>query len=264
MPELPDVETFRRLLGRHALRKKIARVAVRDRRILGRGGGLGRRLAGARLTASRRHGKYLFARIDRGGWLVMHFGLTGALAYCKRPDSETAFTRVRIDFAGGGHLDYSNKRMIGRVQWVPDAKGFIAKEKLGPDAIDSRFGFQAFRAALRSGQRDIKSALMDQRAMAGIGNVYSDEILYQARVPPQTPSGKLDLARLRRIHRKMRSTLAIAIRRRVSAESPGKSVPRSWLLRERKKGGRCPRCRTRLRTRRLHGRASYYCGHCQA
>ena len=147
MPELPDVETFKRVLASNALGKTIARVVVADRRIVGKLAAQTfiSRLQGARLVAARRYGKHLMARIDRGGWLILHFGMTGALHFVPKPDQEPPFTRVRFDFAGDGSLAYTNKRMIGRVGLIEDAADFIADEKLGPDALDRRFDFRAFK-----------------------------------------------------------------------------------------------------------------------
>ena len=186
MPELPDVEIFKRVLARSALRKTIERVVVNDKRILGKLAAQTfiSRLQGARLVAARRYGKHLLASIDRGGWLTLHFGMTGALHFVPKPDQEPPFTRVRLDFANDGSLAYTNKRMIGRVGLIENPADFIADEKLGPDALDPRLDLSAFKAAVLGSKRDVKSVLMDQQIIAGIGNIYSDEILFQARINP--------------------------------------------------------------------------------
>jgi formamidopyrimidine-DNA glycosylase len=108
MPELPDVETFKRALARTGLRKTIGRVVVSDKRILGQlaAGTFVSSLQGARLVAAKRYGKHLLARIDRGGWLTLHFGMTGALHFIAKPDQEPPFTGVRLDFAADGCLAY--------------------------------------------------------------------------------------------------------------------------------------------------------------
>jgi formamidopyrimidine-DNA glycosylase len=133
MPELPDVEGFKRVLSKKALRNAIDQVVVSDARILGKlpVRTLASRLQGVKLIAVRRHGKHLMANIDRGGWLTLHFGMTGALQFVGKPDGEPSFTRVRLDFAGDGSLAYTNKRMIGRVGLVEDAADFIAAENSG-------------------------------------------------------------------------------------------------------------------------------------
>lgn len=265
MPELPDVEIFRRLLQRRGMHKRVARVAVSDRRILAKGaaGRLASRLVGARLMSSRRHGKHLLAKIDKGGWLTLHFGMTGSLQFYGEKQAKPRFTRVRIDFARGGHLAYINRRMIGRVGFTADAAAFVARERLGPDALDRRFTFRVLATASRRGRRDIKTVLMDQKTVAGIGNIYADEILFQARVHPRTRADRLEPARLRRVYGRIRSTLRMAIRRGAGSESLTTRTPRTWLLRERRKGGHCPRCRAPLKTAGVHGRTGYYCARCQ-
>ena len=170
MPELPDVEIFKRRLAKRGLRRKITRVAVIDSRILGTvsAPALKRRLLGRQLVSTRRHGKHLLAKIAGDGWLTLHFGLTGGLQFFKAPASRPPFTRVCLDLARGEHLAYTNKRMIGRVDLAEDARGFIAHEKLGPDALDRRFSLAAFRKAVAGVRRDVKSVLMDQAILAGI------------------------------------------------------------------------------------------------
>jgi len=219
MPELPDVEGFKCVLTRNALRKTIDRVVVSDARILELSvQTFISRLEGARLVEARRHGKHLMAKLDRGGWLTLHFGMTGALQFVRTSDSVPPFTRVRFDLANDGSLAYTNKRMIGRVGWIEDAADFIAAEKLGPDALDPHFDFDAFKTAVSDSKRDVKSVLMDQEIMAGVGNIYSDEILFQARIDPAEPTDKLYPSELERVFLETRKVLEAAIARGADSE----------------------------------------------
>jgi formamidopyrimidine-DNA glycosylase len=265
MPELPDVEGFKRVLVKNGLRKTIERVVVSDARILGKlpARVLTSRLQGTRLVAARRYGKHLLAQVDRGGWLTLHFGMTGALQFTRNRDEEPPFTRVRFDFADDGHLAYINKRMIGRVGLVEDAADFITAEKLGPDALDSRFDFHAFKSAVSGSKRDVKSVLMDQHIMAGVGNIYSDEILFQARIDPAEPMDKLTPGELKRLFLQIRKVLKTAIAHGAGSEQFTERMPKGSLLPERKKGGRCPRCRSLLRILKVGGRTAYCCPNCQ-
>jgi len=265
MPELPDVETFKRVLEKNGLRKTIGNVVVSDRRILGKLAAatfIGR-LQGAKLVAARRHGKHLLASIDRGGWLALHFGMTGALHFIARPDQEPPFTRVRLDFANDGSLAYTNKRMIGRVGLVEDAADFIAAEKLGPDVLDRRFDFPAFKARVFGAKRDVKSVLMDQQIIAGIGNIFSDEILFRARIDPTARTEELTPSQLKQLFQHMREALKTAIVCGAGSEQFTERMPKGALLPERKKGGRCPRCRSPLKVFKLGGRTAYCCPRCQ-
>jgi formamidopyrimidine-DNA glycosylase len=134
MPELPDVEGFKRVLAKNALRKTIDRVNVSDARILAKLSTrtFASRLQGAKLVAVRRHGKHLMANIDRGGWLTLHFGMTGALQFARNCGEEPPFTRVRLDFRNDGCLAYTNKRMIGRVGLVADPPISSSQKNLDP------------------------------------------------------------------------------------------------------------------------------------
>jgi formamidopyrimidine-DNA glycosylase len=261
MPELPDVEAYRRILARNGLKKRIAAVVVDNARILGKlsAARFRARLEGRRLLETRRHGKHLLARIEEDGWLTLHFGMTGRLDAFARLEAAPRFLRIRFDFAGNGHLAYVNKRMLGRVGLAEDADAFIASEALGPDVLDRRFDLAAFEAALAGSRRDIKSALMDQGAMAGIGNIYADEILFHAGIRPMARADRLSPAQLKRLHAEMRKVLAAAVKRGAGSEEFVERAPKGWLLPERRKGGRCPRCHAPLQLAKSGGRTGYYC-----
>jgi formamidopyrimidine-DNA glycosylase len=262
MPELPDVEGFKRVLARRALRKRIDQVVVSDARILGKLSPrtFRTRLRGGRLVEVRRHGKHLLARLDPGGWLTLHFGMTGALQFVNKSDGAPPFARVRLDFARDGSLVYTNTRMIGRVGLAKDAADFIAAEKLGPDALDRSFDFDAFKAAMGGLKRDVKSALMDQQIVAGIGNIYSDEILFQARINPAARVDRLTPGQLRRLFANMRKVLKTAVSRGAGSEQFVERMPKGSLLPQRKKGGRC---RSRLKVFKVGGCTAYCCAKCQ-
>ena len=265
MPELPDVEGFKRVLAKNVLGKTIDDVDVSDARILGKLpiGRFASSLQGTKLAAVLRHGKHLMAKIDRGGWLTLHFGPAGALKFVGTRDGEPPFTRVRLDFADDGSLAYTNKRMIGRVGLAEDAADFIAAEKLGTDALDRRLDFDAFRTAVLGLKRDVKSVLMEQQVVAGIGNIYSDEILFQARINPTERVDKLSSNELKRLFAEMRSVLKTAVARGAGSEQFVERMPKGSLLPERRKGGRCPRCRSVLKAFKVGGRTGYCCPRCQ-
>jgi formamidopyrimidine-DNA glycosylase len=262
MPELPDVEIYRRTLDVHALHRTISGVVVSDARILGdlaEAAFVGR-LRGNRLERSRRHGKHLLAQLAQGGWLTLHFGMTGDLRYVEPPE-DVPYDRVRLEFDGGS-LVYVNRRMLGRVGLADDADAFIATEGLGPDALDPTFDLAVLSAAL-DGRREVKAVLMDQGVVAGIGNLYADEILFQARLHPRTPGRTLDKANRKTLSGKIREVLETAIERGAGAEQFLERLPKSYLLPQRHEGGVCPRCRQKLVTLKAAGRTSYSCPRCQ-
>jgi len=266
VPELPDVEHFKRVLVQNGLDRIIKSVVVKDARILGdiSAEAFTAHLCGRRLVAVCRHGKHLLAKLDAGGWLTLHFGLSGALGFIQNRDDEPPFTRVRLDLIDDGSLAYTNKRMLGRVGIVEDAASFIAGEKLGPDALDPALDFPAFQAAAEGVKRDVKSVLMDQQIIAGIGNIYSDEILFQARIAPTTAIAKLSPAQLKQLFLETRKVLKTAIECGAGSEQFVERMPRGSLLPERKKGGHCPRCRSPLKIFKVGGRTAYCCPRCQS
>lgn len=263
MPELPDVENYCRYLKRHGLHKKIEGVAVNAPRILKgvSGPGLERALKGRTLERARRHGKHLLAAVDDGHWLAFHFGMTGRFEHFREGEDDPAYDRLRLDFAGGEHLAYVNKRMLGRVELVGDAGDFVRGKKLGPDAaaVDE----PTFRERLRGKRGAIKSALMDQSLFAGIGNVYSDEILYHSKVHPRTNVAALDDAAVKQLYRAMRRVLDLAVKRGAGTEDVARQVPKTWLLPHRRRDATCPRCGGQIATLKVQGRTAYICPRCQ-
>ncbi|MGK7346466.1 MAG: Fpg/Nei family DNA glycosylase [Candidatus Nitrospinota bacterium M3_3B_026] len=259
MPELPDVEAFKRYLNATSLHKTIGRVKVYAPDVLE--GVSGRRLRnaleGKSLDQTRRHGKYLFARISGGGWLVMHFGMTGRLKYFKGTHSPPRHTRLLLSFENGFNLAYILQRKLGRVFLAGSGGSFIKERGLGPDAMT--IGRAPFLQRLGKGRGGVKPWLMNQGNIAGIGNIYSDEILFQARVHPLRKTGSLDETAGKRLFRKTRSVLKTAS----DAGADPEAMPRSWLMRHRKGGGRCPRCSSPLATLKAAGRTSWFCPECQ-
>lgn len=266
MPELPDVEIFRQVLEKRGLGKKIVAVGVSDPRILGNltSGVFTQRLVGRKLVEARRHGKHLLAKIENDGWLTLHFGMTGGLEVFPGQKVAPPYSRVSLDFAGGERLAYTNRRMIGRVGLTRDADMFIAEEKLGPDALGKEFTLAQFQKAAAVSRRDVKSFLMDQEIVAGIGNTYADEILFQARLHPKTLVSALTSPQLEALYHVIATVLKAAIKAGIGAEQRTARAPKGFLLPERKKGGHCPRCGAVLALLKSGGRTGYFCPRCQA
>jgi len=264
MPELPDVEVFKRYLDDTSLGRTIEAVTVNDARILKgvSARDLAARLEGNRFEASRRHGKHLLVELARNGWLALHFGMTGNLAYFEDDSEDPPYDRVRFDFTEG-HLAYVNRRMLGRVGITDDADAFIEEEGLGPDALDAKFDFDAFRQALAGKRRDVKSALMDQGTIAGIGNIYADEILFHARLDPRIKVNELSDKQLETLYEHMRDVLAQAIELGAGSEQFTENLPESFLLPHREEGAKCPRCGGRIEKFKSGGRSGYFCSRCQ-
>jgi formamidopyrimidine-DNA glycosylase len=257
MPELPDVETLRRYFDATALHQDIGDVEVLSRQVLEETNQrkLEEGLAGHSFKGTRRHGKYMFAGLDSGGWLVLHFGMTGDLKYFKDMQKDPEHDRLLVSFTNGYHLAYVSQRKLGEVRLIEDVDAFVEAKELGPDAMSDDLDQATFKELMGSKRGMVKSALMDQSTIAGIGNVYSDEILFQAGIHPRMQVGDLDETRLETLYREMRQVLEVAIDRQAQPAD----LPEDYLLPHRDPDGLCPRCGQPLKQVKVSSRTAYYC-----
>jgi len=187
MPELPEVETFKRYLDKSSLRQLIKEVKVSDERVLNVDYLYLRKSAvNKQFVSSNRHGKYLFVWLNPK-FLVMHFGMTGDLQYYNSKFAEPKFSKVIFYFRNNFNLAYKSSRMFGRLDIVDSIEDYIKKKRLGPDAF--KMSFEEFTGALKRRTAIIKNALLNQSFIAGIGNIYSDEILYRTKLHPKSSRG---------------------------------------------------------------------------
>jgi formamidopyrimidine-DNA glycosylase len=264
MPELPDVERFRRRLQTTSLNRTIADVTIRKAKVLALPAArLRQALRHRRMTSTRRHGKHLLVELDDGRWLALHFGMTGRLLHFKDMAEDPKYDRVRFDFADGGHLAFDDRRQLGGIAVVDDADAFVLKQGLGPDALDPALGEAAFIAVFAPNRGAVKAALMDQALVSGIGNIFSDEILFQARIHPQAQVKALGRTDLVRLYRTLRKVLETAVARGGGSEEATEQLPKSFLIPHRDKGAPCPRCRGPIETLKFSGRTAYFCPACQ-
>jgi formamidopyrimidine-DNA glycosylase len=264
MPELPDLEILNRLVHDHCRGRRIAQAVAGDPGIL-RGissDALEKRLKGEEIQSSARYGKHLFI-LFRGEALAMHFGTNGSLELVSRPGTEPPYTRLCLNFEEGDALAYVNPRRLGSVSLCESVESFVNQLGLGPDVLDPAFDRKAFTVILAGSKRDVKTVLMDQRLMAGLGNIYSDEILFQARIHPETAARDIQSDTAARLFSAMHNTLKTAIDSGADSERSVDQLPQDFLLPQRHRGGHCPRCGTALATLKNAGRTSYYCSHCQ-
>jgi formamidopyrimidine-DNA glycosylase len=216
---------------------------------------LGEGLRGRTFESTERHGKYLFVKLDGdGGWLVLHFGMTGDLNYYKAPEKEPEYDQVLFRFANGYHLAYVSKRKLGEVRLVDDKDAFIGEHGLGPDVMAEDFDYERFKGTFGQKRGMVKSALMDQSTLAGIGNVYSDEILFQAGIHPQRKVRDLDEEELREIYECLKEVLETAMEH----DAEPADFPDSYLIPHRGEE-RCPCCDGELQSVKVSGRTAYYC-----
>ena len=256
MPELPEVEIYTRYFERHALRKKVVRIDVRDERILGdiRKETFVRRLRGRQFASVRRHGKHLFADA-KDSWLHLHFGMTGDLLHGEAGEAEPRFPRVVFAFQGGSWLAYDDMRLFGLVELVADPDAYIAEHRLGHDPLDARFTASRFARALDGRRGAVKSLLLGQEVVAGLGNLYVDEVLFERSIDPRRSGETLPEEERRALFTAMRRLMKTAIRQH---ERDGELPARS-LIHHREAGARCPRCGGTIRRTVVYGRTTFYC-----
>lgn len=259
MPELPEVEMFKRYLDSTSLHQRITNVEVRDAYVLKRVSGreLAGRLKGHRFENSRRHGKHLFVRAGNDLWLRLHFGMTGSLEYLSDNQPAPKTARVIFRFAHNRGLAFDDQRKFGEIELIRDIDEFLQTRGLGSDALE--ISPSQFKKIVGSHRGALKAILLNQQLIAGIGNLYADEILFRARMHPATEATRLndkDLGRLfRATHRVLEKAIAL--------KTDFNRLPKSWLLTNREKGGRCPRCGKALKSATIGGRTSWFCAHCQ-
>ena len=255
MPELPEVESFRRL-AEDALGRTVASVASPDAWFLkgaATASALRRALVGHRFTAASRIGKLLLLDVGSGPTLGIRFGMTGNLAVDGRAGigqmhyaphrRDPAWDRWSARFEDGGSLVVHDPRRLGGVLLDPDVSG------LGPDA--AAVGPAALAAALRGSTAPLKARLLDQSRVAGVGNLIADEVLWRAGLSPLRPAASLTSNEVRRLHRHLVRTIGVLTERGGSH--------RGDLMEERHTGGRCPRDGTELFRSAVGGRTSWWC-----
>jgi len=261
MPELPDVAQFKSYLDSTSLRRRVTAVRGLDADLVRdmSAARLRKAVAKRRFVSSQRHGKYLLVGLDDGRFLVLHFGMTGFLKASKQGEETPSHARAVFVLDDGYHLAYACQRKLGQLTVVDGPEELAQRHGLGPDALDDALTVDALAERLEGSRAMIKSALMNQQLLAGIGNVYSDEILFHSRMHPKRPAGRLDRKGLRALHRNMRKVLHKAIECRAEIER----LPRGYLLPHRDTDDDCPRCGGELDTLKVGGRTAWLCPRCQ-
>ncbi|HON82204.1 MAG TPA: DNA-formamidopyrimidine glycosylase family protein [Methanoregulaceae archaeon] len=254
MPELPEVETIRLFLDRSVIGRTITAIEgsrpTIDRDQLAP-------LPGRKVTGTARHGKFLFVDLDPGSSLVFHFGMTGDLTLVPGDKPDPAYTRAVISFDDHSRLAFTDSRRFGRLGWVPDRAAFVAGKRLGPDGL-TLVPAQFLSIATRS-RRRVKLFLLDQHRIAGIGNIYADEILFQAGIRPLSLLHGCDPVRLSLLA----AALPHVLRTAVDRAADFSAYPETWIIPYRARGESCPCCGGAVDRVMVAGRYAYFCPSCQ-
>jgi len=257
MPELPEVETARRYVHSNLLHSKVVRVEVLDPLMLERCSpkDLQDGLQGKENVGTGRHGKNLFVLFQDGA-LHLHLGMSGSISFHDDMDHHRPHERLRLMMENGVMI-LDDPRRFGRFGWVRSMDDLVASKGLGPDALS--VPKEEFVRRLEGRKGSIKSTLMNQRIIAGLGNLYVDEILFQESLHPRTPLPDVPHASICGLWRSTRSVLEASIEVGTDFER----LPRGYLLRQRGRGSPCPRCGSRLEAALVGGRTSVFCPECQ-
>jgi len=279
MPELPEVETIVRDLSKQILGKKITKIEIRLKKIVRSKLDI---LIGQKFLDIERRGKYIFIKIQNGDYLVIHLRMTGQLIYEDgkqiiaggHSERENNFslphkhTHFILEFADKSHLYFNDQRQFGYLEIVNLAKKLEYSRRIGIEPLSDEFNLKFFRKIIKS-KKNIKAFLLDQKYIAGIGNIYADEILFDAGVLPTRSVDSLNADEVRKIFLTTRKILKKAIKERGTTfnnyvDANGNKGSFIRLLKVyRREGEQCTRCDAVIKKTKVAGRGTRYCELCQ-
>ncbi len=269
MPELPEAETIVRDLEAAVAGATISGVDVRLRRIVAAPPGVNfaQALVGERITNVARRGKYVVLHLSSGRRLVTGLRMTGRLLVRYSGETEATAIRVAMSLSNGRELSFADVRTLGRMRLVE--RGEAWDEALGAEPLDAGFTVESFTAMLAGRTTPVKVFLLDQRRIAGIGNIYACEALWEAGIRPSRPSRALTKPAARRLHRAVIEVLTRAIELRGSSiddyvDAGGRKGGFQNVLAVYGRRGRpCPRCARPIVRTVLAQRGTWWCRNCQ-
>jgi formamidopyrimidine-DNA glycosylase len=276
MPELPEVETIRRDLDREFAGKKVKAVQITGARSVRRGtqDELTKRLVGRTFKAAKRRGKYVVVVLDSGDWLVFHLRMSGQLLKAPAKTPKPKHTHVVIEFTQGNQLRFVDPRTFGEVFVVDPARLAEAAPDLadlGWDPLEDPLPWGDFARLVLSRRQQLKALLTDQKTIAGLGNIYSDEVLHLAGLRYDRLSNTLTVQEVRRLFRALIEVVHEAIGARGSSLADEQYVdlsgrPGAYQLHHQvyaREGKACLRCRATIERTKWGGRSTFYCPECQ-
>ncbi|WP_375434326.1 DNA-formamidopyrimidine glycosylase [uncultured Hymenobacter sp.] len=269
MPELPEVETYRRFLDDIILHQIITAFEVKDAHVLATDEDtLRKALVGRRVTATHRLGKNCFLELDNSQVVVLHFGMTGDVGAYRDDHDAPRFTRVAFHLEDGLRVAFIDPRKFGRIRLVESVAQYQKAKKLGPDALNVTP--EHLQAVLGTKKPMIKPLLLDQGITAGLGNWIVDEVLFQAKIHPERRAHTLSTKEFKVLHEAIQLVLTTAIQH----EATYRHFPASFLIHAREWDDSatpgtdahtfCPRHpKTSIAKGYVGGRATYHCPRCQ-
>jgi formamidopyrimidine-DNA glycosylase len=274
MPELPEVETVRARLEPKLVGRRLDHVEIYDARLTRPfdPAEVAAELQGEQVAALNRRGKYLVVQFESGRVLLVHLRMTGQLLHANggSPPADDAHLRAVVRLDDGSDVIYRDMRRFGT--WLVVEPGELdpyLDARVGGEPLDPDFTARRLAETLAVRRAPIKAALLDQRRLAGVGNIYADEALWRARIHPLRPAGELSADEVRALHRGIRAALNAGIARQGATLSTYRTPDgsRGRMQHEFKVYGRldepCERCGTPIEKIRAAGRGTWFCPECQ-
>lgn len=273
MPELPEVETMVRDLAPRLVGHSITRLdaSFPGSVVYPTYEEFEQRVVGQEIAGVSRRGKYAIFSLASSDALIIHRGMTGSLLLRSPSDPLEPYVRLLFELDNGSQLRFNDPRKFGKV-FVMDAAGAdrpMPWAQMGPEPLNGAFTLKTFRSSLQGRTGLIKPLLLNQRLVAGLGNIYVDEALYLARIHPQRAADTLKPAEIKRLHAAIRAVLAAAVEERgttfsnyTDIEGRAGSYQQSLLVFQ-KAGAPCARCGTEIVRRVVGGRGTHICPKCQ-
>lgn len=257
MPELPEVSYFKKYLDSTALHKEITNVECDARKIIQSPiEAFKDELIGKELSGSKRIGKYLVVETSGDKSLVYHFGMTGKFEY-SHEEEPPDYAHFILHFKDHSKLFFICPRKFAKVYLSDSYEEFVKDRELGVDALE--LSEEEFLEIADGKKGSIKSMLMNQNLIAGIGNLYSDEVCFQSKIRPDSKVSSLSRQDLKLINKNISKVL----NRVTESKMDGSKLPDSYITRHRKEGAKCPRDKGEIRMEKIAGRSSYFCESCQ-
>ncbi|HZT84923.1 MAG TPA: bifunctional DNA-formamidopyrimidine glycosylase/DNA-(apurinic or apyrimidinic site) lyase [Gaiellaceae bacterium] len=273
MPELPEVESVRRQLEPVLVGRRFERVRIDDPRLVRpyEPAEVAAELEGERVGTVERRGKYLIVRFESGRVLLIHLRMTGSLLHAPSGSlQDDPHRRAVVRLEDGSDVAYRDVRRFGT--WLllePEEAEPYLGARVGDEPLDALFTAARLGDRLAGRRTSLKAALLDQRTLAGMGNIYADEALWRARLSPLRPAAGLDRAELRRLHRAIRAALEHGLARQGSTlrdyrlpDGSGGSMQDEFRVYGRRDEP-CDRCGTPIARTRVAGRTTWFCPTCQ-
>jgi formamidopyrimidine-DNA glycosylase len=270
VPELPEVETIRRDLLPRVVGRTFSHIHIVPgaERIVQwpSPAEFARALAGRRIEDVSRRGKYLLFHLSDGRYLIVHLRMTGAVLHRLKGAAEDPYLRICFSLDDSSELRYTDLRKLGSMWLVEEPEPVVGK--LGPDALEGLTG-QALRSLTDGRSAPIKAVLMDQQALAGLGNIYSEEALFMAGIHPRRPAKSLAGDESRRLGKTIREVVLEAMGHRGSSfrdyvDVEGREGQHQWHVKVyRRTGEPCYNCGTPIERIKVGGRSTHFCPRCQ-